>query len=235
MERRAERTGGAPFGRTAAPRTCAVVFPSEFLRDRHRELFALPNLAAHVIEPAVPGDAAREPGTRRRRIAYVGSLKRHKGAHFLPEVIAAFANDDVDWHVFGGGDEELLRGVRRLPHTTVYGYYRGGRLPSLLARHAIDLALLLSIWPETYGLTLSECWRAGVPVVAFAHGAIAERIRRNGGGWLAPLDEGAAGIVTIVRRWLAGELTTVIPATTSSPRDAALAHVALYRSLGLVN
>ena len=213
----------------------AVVFPSEFLRDRHRELFALPNLAAHVIEPAVPGGAvAREPGTR-RRIAYAGSLKRHKGAHLLPEIISAFANDAVDWHIFGGGDEELLRGVRRLPHVTVHGYYRGGTLPSLLARHAIDLALLLSIWPESYGLTLPEYWRAGVPVVAFAHGAIADRIARNGGGWLAPLGEGTAGIVTIVRRWLAGALTTVIPATTTSPRGAALAHIALYRELGILN
>jgi hypothetical protein len=30
----------------------AVVFPSTFLRDKHQELFALPDLVAHVIEPA---------------------------------------------------------------------------------------------------------------------------------------------------------------------------------------
>ena len=214
----------------------AVVFPSEFLRDRHRELFALPDLAAHVIEPAsVNGGTVRRKTGGRRRIAYAGSVKHHKGAHLLPEVIAAFANDGVDWHVFGGGDEELLRGVRRLPHTTVHGYYRAGTLPALLAHHAIDLGLLPSIWPESYCFTLSECWRAGVPVVSFAHGAIAERITRNGGGWLAPLDEGSVGIAKIVRRWLAGDLTTVVPTSSTSPRDAALAHVALFRSLGVLD
>jgi len=215
----------------------AVVFPSTFLRDKHQELFALPDLVAHVIEPAVPGEsiARMVRKTRRPRIAYAGSLKRHKGAHLLPEIITAFANDDVDWHIFGGGDENFLRSVRHLPHTTVHGYYRGGTLPSLLARHQIDLGLLLSIWPETWCFTLSECWDAGVPAIGFAHGAIAERITREGGGWLSPIEEGPSGIVNIVRRWLAGALTTDIPAVTRTPRDAAADHVALYRSLNLLD
>jgi len=216
----------------------AVVFPSTFLRDKHRELFALPDLNAHVIEPAVPDEpimrTVRRARGQRPRIAYAGSLKRHKGAHLLPEIINAFA-DDVDWHIFGGGDENFLRSVRHLPHTTVHGYYRGGTLPSLLAGHQIDLGMLLSIWPETWCFTLSECWEAGVPAVGFAHGAIAERITREGGGWLAPLNEGAAGIVNIVRQWLAGELTTATPAVTRTPREAATDHVALYRSLNLLD
>ena len=217
----------------------AVVFPSTFLRDKHQELFALPDLVARVIEPAVPGESIARTVPRARgqrpRIAYAGSLKRHKGAHLLPEIITAFADDDVDWHIFGGGDENFLRSVRHLPHTTVHGYYRGGTLPSLLGKHQIDLGLLLSIWPETWCFTLSECWAAGVPAVGFAHGAIAERIMRDGGGWLAPLNEGAAGIVNIVRQWLQGELTTDIPAVTRTPRDAGIDHVALYRSLNLLD
>ncbi|HXH90360.1 MAG TPA: glycosyltransferase [Thermoanaerobaculia bacterium] len=217
----------------------AVVFPSTFLRDKHQELFALPDLNAHVIEPAVPDEpiarAVRRARGQRPRIAYAGSLKRHKGAHFLPEIITAFADDDVDWHIFGGGDENFLRSVRHLPHTTVHGYYRGGTLPSLLARHQIDLGMLLSIWPETWCFTLSECWAAGVPAVGFAHGAIAERITSSGGGWLSPIEEGSYGIVNIVRQWLAGELTTAIPAVTRAPRDAATDHGALYRSLNLLD
>jgi glycosyltransferase involved in cell wall biosynthesis len=214
---------------------CATVFPSTFLRDKHRELFSLPELVAHVIEPAVPGEPiARKARGRRSRIAYAGSLKRHKGAHLLPEIIGSLANTDADWHIFGGGDENLLRAARHLPRTTVHGYYRGGTLPSLLATHQIGLGLLLSIWPETWSFTLSECWRAGVPAVGFAHGAIAERIASSGGGWLSPIEEGPAGIVKIVRQWLNGELTTEVPQMTRTPRDAALAHLALYRSLGLL-
>jgi glycosyltransferase involved in cell wall biosynthesis len=217
----------------------AVVFPSTFLRDKHQELFALPDLVAHVIEPAVPGESIARTVPRARgqrpRIAYAGSLKRHKGAHLLPEIITAFAADDADWHIFGGGDENFLRSVRHLPHTIVHGYYRGGTLPSLLAKHQIDLGLLLSIWPETWCFALSECWRAGVPAVGFAHGAIAERIRSSGGGWLSPIEEGPSGIVNIVRQWLRGELTTEVPRMMRTPRDAALAQVTLYRSLGLLD
>ena len=61
------------------------------------------------------------------------------------------------------------------------GYYRAGSLPGLLRRESVDLALLLSIWPESYGITLDECRAAGVPVVAFDHGAMGERLRWEGG------------------------------------------------------
>ena len=213
----------------------AVVFPSRFLRDKHRELFALPDLEGHVIEPALrSGQASPRSHGGPPRIAYAGSLKRHKGAQLLPDIIAAFANGEVDWHVFGGGDEDLLRTARGLPGTTVHGYHRAGTLPSLLATHGIDLGLLLSTSPETYCFVLSELWSAGVPAVGFAHGAIAERIGRAGGGWLSPVEEGAGGIVRIVRQWLDGNLTTVIPQLTTTPRHAAAASIALYRSLGLI-
>jgi glycosyltransferase involved in cell wall biosynthesis len=222
---------GEPSAQQLLRHARAVIFPSAFLRDRHRAHFDLPHLAAHVIEPGTDGAPIDRAGGV-RHIAYAGSVKRHKGGHLLPEIIAAFPRQQ--WHIFGGGDEDLLRTLRHLPDVVVHGYYRAGALPALLARHDIGLALLPSIVPESYSLTLSECWLAGVPAVAFNHGAHAERIARDGGGWLAPLDEGSAGIVTLVRRWLAGELTTVVPTTTASPRDAALAHVALYRSLGVV-
>jgi glycosyltransferase involved in cell wall biosynthesis len=211
----------------------AVIFPSAFLRDCYRAQFELSDSDAHVIEPGIdiaPVDRTRGP---QRRIAFAGNVRTHKGGGLLPDIVNAIPGEE--WHIFGGGDEELLCALRRMPNVFVHGYYRAGSLPSLLNKHAIGLALLPSIVPESYSLTLSECWLAGVPAVAFNHGAQAERIAGSGRGWLAPLNEGAAGIVNIVRRWLAGELTTNVPATVASSRDAALAHIALYRSLGLLD
>jgi glycosyltransferase involved in cell wall biosynthesis len=215
-------------------RARAVIFPSDFLLRQHRELFALPDLSGHVIEPGLQTGSVSSRMGAGRRVAFVGSVTRTKGAHLLPEIVSALSDLDLEWHVFGGGDAALLRLLRRLPRVTVHGYYRAASLPSLLARHEIDLALLPSIWPESYCLTLSECWSAGVPAVAFAHGAIGERIERVGGGWLVPPDEGAAGIANVIRRWSSGELTTAMPSKVASSRDAAVAHVALYRSLGLL-
>src|SRR6202035_736868 len=74
----------------------------------------------------------------------------------------------------------------------IRGYYRAGSLPRLLRRDGVDLALLLSIVPESYSLVLSECRAAGVPVVAFDHGAVADRIRAEGGGLLVAPEEGGA-------------------------------------------
>ena len=50
-----------------------------------------------------------------------------------------------------------------------------------------SLALLPSVWPETWYFGLTELWRAGLSVAAFDFGAPAERIRRTGRGFLLPL------------------------------------------------
>ena len=60
-------------------------------------------------------------------------------------------------------------------------------LPLIRAQHP-TLALLPSIWPETWCFALSDLWQAGLRVAAFDLGAQAERIRASGGrGMLLPL------------------------------------------------
>jgi glycosyltransferase involved in cell wall biosynthesis len=204
-----------------------VIFPSQFLLDRHRELFAA---SGEVVEPAIPAaERIVQIDPARKGIAYAGSVKRHKGGHLLPEIARGL--DDL--HVFGGGDEELLRPLRRMPNVSVHGYYRSGTLPSLLARHGIGLVLIPSIVPEAYCMTMSEAWMAGASVGAFDLGAPAERIRRDGGGWLAPIESGAEGLVEIVERWRS-EGGPPVPRVTALPIDAARAHVELYRRWGCV-
>jgi glycosyltransferase involved in cell wall biosynthesis len=203
-----------------------LIFPSRFLLDQHRRLFSLPDLEAEVIEPGVSAAAVRHAGSP-RAIAFAGSVKRHKGAHLIPELANLLG--DADIHVFGGGDEELLRTMRRVPNITIHGYYRAGTLPSLLARHDVGLVVLPSIWPETHSLVLSESWLAGAAVAAFDLGAPAERIHQHGGGWLAPLETGAAGLAQIINQWMRGEITTSVPQSVPSPFDAAKAHVEFYR------
>jgi len=206
-----------------------VIFPSCFLLEKHRELFSLPNLAGEVVEPGSAATASRpQCDTARRGIAFAGAVQRHKGAHLLPEIARAIGRD---LHVFGGGDADLLRTLRGVPNVVVHGYYRAGTLPSLLARHDVGLVLLPSIVPEAFSLTLSEAWHAGASVLAFEIGAIAERVRRDGGGRLAPLETGAAGLIEIIAQ------ASVVKAPESIPtaKDAARAHVALYRKWGLLS
>lgn len=205
-----------------------VIFPSSFLLEMHRELFSLPALAGEVIEPGSAAAAnGRQRGAVRRGIAFAGAVQRHKGAHLLPEIARAI---EGGLHVFGGGDPDLLRALRRVPNAYVHGYYRAGTLPSLLARHGIGLVVLPSIVPEAFSLTLSEAWLAGASVAAFDIGAIAERVRRDGGGRLAPLERGAAGLIEVIEQ--APVMTA--PENIPTASDAARAHVALYRKWGLL-
>jgi glycosyltransferase involved in cell wall biosynthesis len=217
----------------------AVVYPSEFLRDRHLELFpGLPVDRQRVVEPAGPlpaqGGAGRRDGGPVRHVAYIGQVQPHKGALVFEEVVRRLPPEsypDLHFSAFGGGDAELLQRLRRLPRVRVRGYYRSGSLVDRLRRDRVDLALLLSIVPESFSLALSECLAAGVPVVAFDHGAIAERVRRHGGGLLAAPESGAEGIAPLVAALTNGQ--RVPPGELGGTGDAAEAFRRLYRELGL--
>lgn len=168
-----------------------LIFPSDFLRRTYSELF--PGLAPERQQIVAPTSGIaplppRRPGPV-RHVALVGGVQAHKGALVFEEVAKQV---DLRWTVYGGGDPELLTRLRRLPRVRMRGYYRAGTLPRLLRRDGVDLALLLSIVPESYSLVLDECTAAGVPVIAFRLGAVGDRLI---GGRLVPLEEGAEGIV----------------------------------------
>ncbi|MEA2604204.1 MAG: hypothetical protein QOF89_5196 [Acidobacteriota bacterium] len=223
----------------------AVVYPSEFLRRRHLELFpGIPAERQRVIEPPGPLAAAPPPATPGiperpvRHVAYIGNILPHKGALVFEEVLRRMPPadfPDLRWSAYGGGDPGLLLRLRRLPRTRVRGYYRSGSLIDHLRHDRVDLALLLSIVPESYSLALSECLKAGVPVVAFDHGAIAQRLRRHGGGLLVDPAAGAAGIAATVAARIQGLRVPGDgpPPETPSAREAARAFADLYRELGL--
>lgn len=224
----------------------AVVYPSEFARTAHLGLFAGLDATRHlVIPPAAPRLAgaetpARPPGPC-RRVAFLGPAKPHKGGAVIAEVarlLAATASPRPRLRIYGGGDPGLLAPLRRLPGVEMRGSYCAGALPALLVRDGIDLALVLSIWPETHALVLDECAAAGVSVVVFDLGAQAARVRELGLGETVALARGPAGIAEVVTR-LAGRprRPTVEPDVRrrlAVPADAARAHLELLRRLGLL-
>ena len=232
-----------------------VVYPSELLLRRHAELF--PGARGGVeraIAPPAPGADAEGPAPPTRqpaagrgaqadadargtgaRVAFVGAFRPHKGAGVFEELVGAWGagRPEVRWSILGSGDaarvlEARRRGVRSA------GHYRAGSLARRLREDEVDVALLLSIWPETYSLTLSECRAAGVPVVAFDLGAIGERVAAEGGGVLVPLESGAAGVATALAAILSG--AAAVPpfrgaAAGGSAREAARERERLYREL----
>ncbi|HKH45176.1 MAG TPA: glycosyltransferase [Thermoanaerobaculia bacterium] len=220
----------------------AVIFPSDFLRRFHLE--RLPAIAPeaagrwHVLEPPIASTVALpRPSSRPlRHVAFVGSVQPHKGSLVFAELVRRLAGAGLRWSAYGGGDAGQLRALRRLG-VRVRGYYRSGSLPGLLRRDGVDLALLPSVGPESHNLALSECVVAGVPVLAFALGAVAERVPALEAGRLVPLELGAEGIAATLRDLQRDGLPAVPDEAArllADPVSAAAGYLALYRELGLV-
>ena len=227
----------------------AVVYPTDFLRRQHAVLFpdSRPRLERVIAPPAPAGvdpEGAGFPRGRRNsrragepfRVAFVGAYRPHKGALVFESLLrrdAGRTERAVAWSILGSGEPALLLEARRLG-ARVAGHYRAGGLTRLLLDEEIDLALLLSLWPETYALTLSECHAAGVPVLAFALGALADRVGSGGGGLLVPPEEGADGVAAAIEKIRTGALE--IPpfrgvGPGASAFRAAAERAELYRTL----
>ena len=265
--------GRRELARQLLASAAAIVYPSSFLARTHDELFGgAGGAAARVIAPAgssalfrahsarpqCPQGSQRSPRLP-RHIAWVGAVQPHKGALVFEAAVRRLVAGGrrLRLSAYGGGDAEILARWRRLPGLRVRGYYRAGSLPPLLRRDGVDLALLLSVVPESYGLALDECAAAAVPVVAFDHGAVAERIAAAGSGLLLAAavadDPEAAGaaLAALLSDLLDGRLAVppppippppipppgqLPPAAPSAPRPATAAAadwLELYRELGI--
>jgi glycosyltransferase involved in cell wall biosynthesis len=81
-----------------------------------------------------------------------------------------------------------LAGKEKLPaHLTLHGAYEVAELPALIKRYGINMALISSIWPETYNFVADELMSLGIPLACFDLGAPAERISRYARGRVLPL------------------------------------------------
>ncbi|HWC64855.1 MAG TPA: glycosyltransferase, partial [Thermoanaerobaculia bacterium] len=172
----------------------AVIFPSDFLRSALAGLPGLDPSIVRVIPPDPPEALVPRPASPSiRRVAFVGAVTVQKGSRVFAEAVRALAPrfPRIRWSALGKGDPAELARLRRAG-VRVRGYYRAGTLPQRLRKERVDLALALSVTPESYALAVDECLAAGVPVLAFDHGAPADRLRASGGPLVRP-EEGAAG------------------------------------------
>jgi GT2 family glycosyltransferase len=166
--------------------------------DLHRELltgarrvFTPSRDAAARMERHLPGatyEARYHPETSRRvtlrrpassavaRVAIIGAIGTNKGR----DLFLACARDalkqrlPLQYRLFGyAADEGPLR---RLANVQVIGEYERAELPRLVAENPCDVALFLSIWPETFCYALTDAYEAGLYPIALDFGAVGERI-----------------------------------------------------------
>jgi len=220
----------------------AVVAPSRFLAETFRELYPRLREADNlrVVPHGWPGGEARggrrRPARlrRRRRVGFLGSFHVAKGSRRFAELVERLAGErTLEWWIVGGvEDRASLARARRAAPVSTYGPYRRAELPGLLDRLGIDLVVLPSVWPEAYCYTLTEALLADRPVVAFALGAVEERLRAAGRDeYLVAPEAGAAGLAEAVRRFASsGGAARGGPVEIPDLRATARRYGELYRS-----
>jgi glycosyltransferase involved in cell wall biosynthesis len=178
----------APLLRRAA----RVVAPSDWLANLART--HVPGLGVEVIpngspvrvrEAIAPREAfaATTPG---KVVALLGAIGPHKGAQLVDDLAGRLAPHGIATVVVGYLDRQLFPGWRAPGSLFVHGAFEEGHAPGLLRGYGASLVVLPNAVPDSFSYALSDAWAAGVPVLAAPCGAIAERIRAHGGGWLLP-------------------------------------------------
>jgi glycosyltransferase involved in cell wall biosynthesis len=174
-----------------------IIFISRAAQETTLGLLPLSQRPGQMLVEGLPISNAPKPQARSDfapplRVAVPGNLSVIKGGDSLCRIFAATRGEPIEFHVFGRIDmpyDDILRTLN-LPHVHIHGGYKPEDSCNQLA--TCDVALMLSIWPETYVLTVSEAWRAGVVPIVTDTGALGERVTNNVNGFKVPVDEPSA-------------------------------------------
>ena len=177
------------FARNAAIR-CA---PSRFIVEHARLALGAGVPCLRVPLGAEPFDAAvavsmsdaalQARGERGFDVAVIGAIGAHKGLAAL-ESLAALLPPPWRIAVIGYTGDQLGQGWTAGGRIWVHGVFSPDQLPRLVQFYGARLALFPPGMPESHCYALSDAWMSGLAVLAPDHGALAERIRRHGGGTL---------------------------------------------------
>ncbi|WP_027080904.1 glycosyltransferase [Luteimonas mephitis] len=116
------------------------------------------------------------------RVLIPGNIGPAKGSELIRQMAKSDNGKRFEFHLLGAVAQGL-QGVG-----VQHGRYDRASFSERVAKIRPTLGMILSIWPETYCHTLTEMWSCGIPVLAMDIGAVGDRIRASGAGWLIPPD-----------------------------------------------
>lgn len=209
-------------------------YPEMRLRvSPHRPVAPAPGRLRDELDPLdLPDDACRNVGI-------LGAIGPEKGARIvdaLADVIRA-RRLPLRLVVIGFTDRTMrMQSDDRV--VTVHGRYRGDEVEALLDHYRISVVAFPTIWPETWSYTLAEAWRAGRPALVPPRGALMERVKATGAGWILDrwpdVDALADRLVELTSPAFADEVAAKRPlaraAYASSVREGSSAR-SLYRDV----
>ena len=177
-----ERAARLDFVRGAA---CCTA-PSDFIVETARQVLGAGfdcRLVPTGTRPFAPVAVDLPPPEGEYAIAVIGAIGAHKGLAAL-EALPALLPPDQRIVVLGYTGHQLRPGWMAGGRIRVHGMFSPDELPALVRHHGARLALFPPGMPESHCYALSDAWMSGLTVLAPDHGALAERVRRHGGGAL---------------------------------------------------
>lgn len=159
---------------------CQYVFPSNSCRELFSSFYDIRPELCRVIQHGI--SLRHEVGEIRTlnkelRVGILGTMLKHKGELLYKHILENSDSERFKFYHFGDGtlvNDKLIN----------IGSYNRSSIYELLRGNNIDVVLLLSTWPETFSYTLSETFIAGIPPIVTNLGALAERVEKNGTGWI---------------------------------------------------
>ena len=136
-----------------------------------------------------------EPG--RLNVAFIGGMVPAKGSRLVYELLQ-METDRINWFVMGAIGDDCLNRLEGRPHTYFSNVYEKDDIFELLKSSKIDVICIMPTWAETFCYTVSEAWLCGIPVIGADIGAVGERIRRTGAGWVVDVDTKPEELLTLL-------------------------------------
>jgi GT2 family glycosyltransferase len=157
-----------------------VVFPSRSAEDLFRSQMSI--RSDRVIEHGLSVRTVVAPPEWSRHLAIIGFAGLVKGRPLLSQLIPQLVHKGYQIHLFGS-EQTHWPALAGVSHVIFHGMYSGSEaLITQLSESGVAGAVFASPWPETFSLTISEAWAAGLPIVVGPLGAPMARIRQQGGG-----------------------------------------------------
>ncbi len=122
-------------------------------------------------------------------VMVIGNFLRTKGADTVLAVIDAAPPERFRFHILGEAEPRYLQPLAAFGERVVY---HGRHAPGALSLSHGQVALHLSIWPETWCLSLSEAWEAGLIPIVTDIGALGERVAHGVDGFKVRVGDAGA-------------------------------------------
>ena len=177
----------------------ALVFISQDTLTRCKKIFPQAHLPEKslLIDLPVPYNEAASHTSKRRwqkpyKVVSFGNFTHAKGADVMLRAFNQLREAPFEFHLYGRLDApytDILQALQ-IPNVYIHGQFAPGSLQAALEDAA--LSLHVSIWPETFCITVAEAMHFGVVPIVTSVGAPDERVTDCINGFKIPSDDPGA-------------------------------------------